>query len=112
MRPLPLDKQLKVIQDAKRNFINSNEEIVEVKLGLCILIFNSLDDNDLINIKHIYQSQLIPLFSHENSIPFGGGNFGEFWFSRKERDGGYNYLGRLAFLNWIESELKRQIAEQ
>ena len=98
---LPVEIQIEILQEVKRKL-----ELERIFVsGLCSVIVSEcclkLKQEDIVN--------LFPLFTRKNAFPFRAKMEGSYWW---EFGSNYDYENRLAFVNWMLSELEKQKAER
>ena len=98
---LPVEKQIEILQEVKRRL-----ELKRLLLsGLCSVIVSECCLKFQCSIKQEDIVNLFPLFTRKNAFPFRAKMEGSYWW---EWGLNYDYENRLAFLNWMLSELEKQ----
>lgn len=102
LKTLTTEEQIQVIKEARKRVLNKKNNFC-----LCYMLKQALikiyGKITLLNEIQNY----IPLFTKENAIKFAQAkpDYSGFWWKR------YNYKDRLAFLDWMISELEKQLKD-
>lgn len=102
--PLSISNQIYILEAAKKNFIQRNEQLKYGSTGLCSVIQDSIIDlfNGYIHYPDL--SKAIPIFTRKNaskfSLAYSPNVDNDYWWPLKDTE------ARVEFLDWMITELK------
>lgn len=95
---LTTEEQILVLKEVRKRLLNRKYDF-----GLCDMFTSILFERYGITILHYEIPNYIPLFRMDYAIKHAKATYGLFWWPKS------NKKNRLAFLDWMISELEKQL---